>query len=87
MARYNLGVIEANLNNMDRALKHWMIAVKDGDSKSLEGIKRLYLKGYATKDEYTKALKSHQAYLDEIKSEQREAAAYDDRYKYYESAV
>jgi hypothetical protein len=40
--------------------------------------------GNATNDDYTKALESYQAYLDEIKSVQRdEAAAENDDYKYY----
>ena len=39
---------------------------------------------YATRDDYEKALKDYQAYLVEIKSDDRDkAAAYDDEYKYY----
>ena len=88
MARYNLGVIEANLGNLERALKHWMIAVKDGKSGTLKCIKALYSNGDATKDDYAKALRSYQAYLDEVKSDQRdEAAAFNDEYKYYDSTV
>lgn len=46
-------------------------------------IKKLFMLGYATKDEYTKALQAYQKYLDEIKTSQRdEAAAFDVRYKY-----
>ena len=41
--------------------------------------------GYATKDDYAKALRAYQAYLDGIKSVGRdEAAAFSDRFKYYE---
>jgi hypothetical protein len=90
MARYNLGVIEANLNNINRALRHWMIAVKDGYSRTLKCIKALYSNGDATKDDYNKALRSYQAYLDEIKSDQRDEAAASNtngRHKYYESAI
>jgi len=88
LARHNLGNMEGRKGNIDRALKHWMIAVKDGDSKSLEGIKRMHEYGHATKDDYTNALQSYQAYLNEIKSDKRDEAAFDtnDRYKYYESA-
>ena len=79
--RYNLGLFE---KDSDRALKHWMIAARSGDTGSLEKIKQLYTVGYATKDDYAKALRTHQAYLDEIKSDQRdEAAALDDDNKYY----
>jgi len=85
-ARHNLGGMEGNTGNMDRALKHWMMAVKDGCSESLKYIKMLYSNGQATKNDYAKALRSFQTYLDAIKSDQRdEAAAYSEEYKYYES--
>jgi len=85
-ARYNLGCDEANEGNMDRAVKHWMISVSSGDPDSLENIRRMFLNGYATKDDYANALRSHQAYLDAIKSDQRdEAAAAREDYKYIEN--
>ena len=85
-ARQNLGVYEYEAGNTERALNHFMIAVKDGNLSSLENIKRLYSNGDATKDDYAIALRSYQAHLDEIKSDQRdEAAALKDEYKYYES--
>jgi len=83
-ARSNLGIIEHRSGNMDRALRHYMIAVMAGDSDSLKYIKELYSDGHATKEDYTKALQSYQEYLVEIKSVQRdEAAAFSDRYRYY----
>ena len=83
-ARHNLGAMEGQAGNMDRALKHFMIAVKDGGSISLESIKRMHEAGLSTKDEYTKALQLYQEYLDEVKSDQRDqAAAADDANKYY----
>jgi len=85
-ARYNLGIEEAEAGNMDRVLMHLMIAARDGESDSLKNIKYFCFDGLATKDDYAKALRSYQAYLDEIKSDQRdEAAAYNEEYKYYES--
>ena len=84
MARYNLGNIEKNAGNIERALKHYLIAVRGGYADSLNKIKELYLNGHATKDDYRKALKVYQEYLGEIKSAQRdEAAAADDDYRYY----
>ena len=84
-ARYNIGVDEYNMGNMGRAFRHYMIAVGGGDSKSLQAIKQLYMRGQASKDDYMKALQSYQAYLSEIKSSQRdEAAAYNsEEYRYY----
>ena len=83
-ARNNLGVFEFQSDNFDRALKHYMIAIKGGNKKSLESIKQLYKVGHATKDEYTNALRAYQTYLDEVKSQQRdEAAAYEPKWTYY----
>ena len=84
-SRYNLGILEKRSGNIDRALKHFMIAVKSGHNESLNQMKQLYTHGYATKDDYAKALQAYQTYLSEIKSDQRdEAAASDDENKYYE---
>ena len=61
-----------------------MIAVRAGYANSLKEVKDLYSKGHATKDDYTRALQSYQAYLGEIKSKQRdEAAAFHEKYRYY----
>jgi len=82
-ARHNLGVIEFE-GNKCKALKHYMIAVRGGAKNSLNNIKNMYLDGYATKDDYAKALQAYQVYLSEIKSDQRDkAAAAEDKYKYY----
>ena len=84
VARYNLGINEEEAGNMDRALRHHMIAVRDGENDSLKEIQELYSNGHATKEVYTKALQSYQKYLGEIKSEQRDkAAAADEEYRYY----
>ena len=83
-ARHNLGIYEGIAENMDRALKHHMIAAGFGDNDSLEKIKQMFMNGDATKDDYAKALLSYQANLVEIKSAQRdEAAAANDTHKYY----
>ena len=83
-ARHNLGIEEYRKGNMDRALKHWIIATEGGYKKSLEGIKRLYTNGHATKDDYATALGKFQEYVGEIKSVQRdEAAAFRAGYRYY----
>jgi len=82
-ARDNLGNIEGHAGNHNRALKHFMIAVKGGSNDSLETIRKMVTIGLATKDDYATALESYQVYLDEIKSNQRdEAAAFDDQFKY-----
>jgi len=83
-ARYNLGCFEGRSGNIDRAIKHFMIAVGSGHSNSLNQIKRLYSIGHATKEDYMKALQLYQMYLGEIKSPQRDkAAAEDEENQYY----
>ena len=84
-ARYNLGIImEKSNGKMDRALKHFMIGVRNGDAPSLDKIKEFYSKGHASKDDYTKALQLYQVYLGEIKSRQRDqAAAAREEFRYY----
>jgi len=83
-ARHNLGHAEGRNGNMNRALKHYMIAISSGYSESLEMIQKMYSNGYATKEEYMKALQLYQTYLGEIKSDQRDkAAAFDEKYRYH----
>jgi len=83
-ARHNLGVREGQAGSYARALKHFMIAIKGGSVGSLEVIRFMYKHGHATKDDYAKALRACRAYVDEVKSDQRdEAAAFCDDYKYY----
>jgi len=84
LARNNLGATEQIIGNVDRALKHFMIAIKGGNKMSLDAVKHLYKTEHATKEDYTKALGKYQAYLDEVKSNQRDkAAAFRAGYKYY----
>ena len=84
-ARHNLGNAECRAGNWDRALKHWLIAAGGGSDNSVKGIQQLYMDGYATKEDYTKAFQTYQKCIDEIRSEQRDqAAAFDEAmYKYY----
>ena len=85
MARYNLGWLEEETGNMVTALKHYIISAECGDDLSLKRIKEFYVNGHATKDDYAKALRTHQTYIVGIKSAQRdEAAAFDsEHYRYY----
>ena len=83
-ARMDLGLLEINAGNTDKALKHLLIAAGCGSSQSLDVIKQLYSRGGATKDDYTKALQDFQSYLGEIRSKQRdEAAKFHESCKYY----
>ena len=82
-ARQYLGDDESFTGNLERALKHYVISAGSGLADSLEKIKQLYSYGHATKEDYTKALRSYQANLDEIKSDQRDKAAAVNGKRYY----
>ena len=86
LARHNLGAKEEMAGNYDRALRHWMMAVEDGSGPSLKSIGEYYKEGHAKKDDFAKALRSYQAYLNEIKSDQRDKAAAVNGTRYYDSA-
>ena len=74
-ARHNLGCLEGLAGNDDRALQHFIISARCGSADSLNSIKLMNKNGDATKDDYAKAIKAYQAFLDEIKSKQRDEAA------------
>ena len=77
VARHNIGLLEEKAGNMNRAVKHWMIAARAGWDKSLESIRECFMNGYATKDDFELALRAHKEAKDETKTTQREAAARD----------
>lgn len=61
-----------------------MIAAGLGHSEALKKIRKIYLDGYATKDDYATALRTYQTYIDSIKSVQRDKAAeFADEFIYY----
>ena len=74
-ARHNLGTVEAHAGNMNRAVKHWTISASAGRDGSLKRIRECFMEGYATRDDFEKALRAHKRSKDEMKSEQRELAA------------
>ena len=69
---------------LSRALKHHMITAGYGDNDSLTMIRQFYVNGHATRDDYAKALRAYQKYVDGIKSNQRDEAATfnSERYRY-----
>ena len=70
-ARYNLGVIEGNAENHQRAMKHFMLAAKSGYNDFKKG----FTNGFVTKDEYESTLRAYHECQTEVKSEARDKAA------------
>jgi len=74
-ARHNIGTVERNAGNYERAMKHYIIAAKSGGKESLHNVKLAYMDKIVTKDEYASTLRAHQQRLDEMKSVARDRAA------------
>ncbi|KAL3771985.1 hypothetical protein ACHAWO_009176 [Cyclotella atomus] len=80
ISRLSLGAFEVAAGNADRAIKHCLIAAEFGVVEAVDFIQIFLISGHATKDQYAQALRLYQAYLDEVKSDQRgKAAAHSDR--------
>ena len=73
-ARYNLAVTEEANGNIERAVKHSIIAAKLGDELSMKGLWGFYNDGNITKDDLDATLRTHKAALDEMKSPERDVA-------------
>ena len=73
-ARSMLGCIEvqAENGNMDRGVKHLIIAANLGHDKSMKALLSAYKDGVITKEEYGAPLRTHQAAIDATKSSQRD---------------
>jgi TPR repeat protein len=75
-ARYNLGVIEGQAGNPQRACKHFILAARAGYEEALDAVKEGFRSGIITKDEYANTLRAYQKSQDEMKSEARDKAEY-----------
>jgi TPR repeat protein len=73
-ARYMLGCVEGTNGNKEKAAKHFIIAANQGHDEGLKFVKKSFLDGAASKEEYESALRGHQAAVDATKSAQREEA-------------
>ena len=74
-ARFNLGRIEGQAGNMDRAMKYFISAARAGHEKSLEGVKHGFKVGLVTKDEYETTLRAYHERQKEMKSDARDEVA------------
>ena len=73
-ARHDLGYIEWGNGNIERAVKHCIIAATQGEDDSVEALIYVYKRGFFSKEELAVILRAHQAAVDATKSPQREAA-------------
>ena len=73
-SRHNLGHFEVEKGNNDRAVRHFLISAKMGHNDSVENIKRMFIRGGATKAQYAEALKGYQDAVEGMKSHDRDEA-------------
>ena len=85
-ARYVLGVCEwrrfrvENNRNDERAVKHWIIAARQGDGNSIKELMKIFKHGqkydfeYISKEDLAAALRAHKTVVDATKSPQRDTA-------------
>jgi TPR repeat protein len=73
-ARHNLGVFEEENGNMERSVKHLIIAANLGNEVSMKSLWTHYSRGRITKEDLDATLRAHQAAVDGMKSEQRDRA-------------
>ena len=73
-ARYNLGCVEHNNGNIERAVKHFIIAANIGYEKSMKLLWGYYKDRNITKEDLDATLRTHHAAINEMKGPEREAA-------------
>ena len=71
-ARNNLGCHEENSGQINRAMKHYIIAANLGHGGALEAVKMGFAHGVVSKENFEAALRGHQAAVDATKSKQRD---------------
>ena len=75
--RHNLGSVEGESGNYQRASKHMMISATAGHEGSLGAVKVCFQNGMITKDGYENVLRTYQQRKDEMKSDARDKAVAD----------
>ena len=64
-SRHSLGCDEGKKGNHNRAVRRMLISAKMGHKDSVENIKKIFMVGFATKDQYAEALKGYQDAMEE----------------------
>ena len=73
VARHNLGAHEWNTNdNIDRAVKHWIIAATQGYDVSIKQLMDFFKLGLVSKENLAATLRAHKAAVDATRNSQRD---------------
>ena len=77
LARYSVGAYEWNHEkngDKERAVKHWIIAARQGDDDSLKALMNAFKERCLSKEDLAAALRAQKAAVDATKSPQRKEA-------------
>ena len=72
-ARFFLGFIEAQNDNIDLAIRHWKLAAAAGDELSMKNLWQCFHQGTLEKAELVEALRAHKEACDAMNSVERES--------------
>jgi len=72
-ARSNLGTIEAQSGNMNRAVKHWIIAASAGHHIAMHMLREIFEEGIVSRDVMDLTLTAYNSSCKEMRSEARDA--------------
>jgi TPR repeat protein len=73
LARFNIGTMEAQSGNVERALKHWMIAASAGEYISMQNLLIALKKGMVSRNQIDSTLAAYNNSCVEMRSEARDA--------------
>jgi TPR repeat protein len=76
-ARCNLGVMEAQSENIERAIKHLKIAASSGHYIAMHHLRRAFEHGIVSRESVNSTLEAYNNYCAEMRSEAREACIRD----------
>jgi TPR repeat protein len=73
IARYNIGIMEFESGNMERAIKHWTIAASAGYHIAMHALRQLFEKGLVSRESIDSTLDAYNTSCAELRSEARDA--------------
>ena len=73
-ARYRLACLEKDRDNIDLAVKHWMISAAAGHEDSAKNMNTAYRYKYITKNQFENVLRAYQKAKEDMSSEERDKA-------------
>ena len=66
--------MELDGGNHHRAYKHFILSARAGDKDSLDTVKKGFVRGIVTKDEYASTIRAYHQRVNEMKSDDRDKA-------------